>query len=92
MATITATGAAESSSGVQIRKRPGGPFRWIRSHIIQFLGACALIYMFIPVAIVVIFSFNQPGLDGAVYQMLPAYSDLVLGRGVGSVREDGCRA
>ena len=34
--------------------------RWIRSHIIQFLGACALIYMFIPVAIVVIFSFNQP--------------------------------
>jgi spermidine/putrescine transport system permease protein len=34
--------------------------RWIRSHLVQFFGMCALIYMFIPVLIVVIFSFNLP--------------------------------
>jgi len=34
--------------------------RWIRSHLVQFFGALALIYMFIPVLLVVIFSFNAP--------------------------------
>lgn len=60
MATITATGAAESSSGVQIRKRPGGPFRWIRSHIIPIIGVGVLFYMFLPIFVVVVMSFNDP--------------------------------
>jgi spermidine/putrescine transport system permease protein len=34
--------------------------RWLRSHIIQFLAAGALLFMFIPVFVVVIFSFNLP--------------------------------
>jgi spermidine/putrescine transport system permease protein len=34
--------------------------RWIRSHLVQFFAALTLIYMFIPVFIVVIFSFNSP--------------------------------
>ncbi len=34
--------------------------RWVRAHIIQFCAAGALLFMFIPVVIVVIFSFNLP--------------------------------
>lgn len=60
MATITATGAAQSSGGVQIRKRPGGPLRWIRSHIIPIIGVGVLFYMFLPIFVVVVMSFNDP--------------------------------
>ena len=34
--------------------------RWIRRHLVQFLAALALCYMFLPVLIVVVFSFNLP--------------------------------
>jgi spermidine/putrescine transport system permease protein len=34
--------------------------RWIRSHLVQFFATLALIYMFIPVVVVVAFSFNVP--------------------------------
>ena len=60
MATVTATSAAPSSGGVQIRKRPGGPFRWIRSHIIPIIGVGVLFYMFLPIFVVVVMSFNDP--------------------------------
>lgn len=60
MATVTTTSAAPSSGGVQIRKRPGGPFRWIRSHIIPIIGVGVLFYMFLPIFVVVVMSFNDP--------------------------------
>jgi spermidine/putrescine transport system permease protein len=34
--------------------------RWFRNHFIQFCAAAALIFMFIPVLVVFIFSFNNP--------------------------------
>ena len=34
--------------------------RWIREHALAVYAALALIYMFLPVAIVVVFSFNNP--------------------------------
>lgn len=34
--------------------------RWLRSHLVQFFAAFALLFMFIPVFIVVAFSFNSP--------------------------------
>lgn len=34
--------------------------RWLRAHLIQFLAALALVYMFLPVLLVVVFSFNKP--------------------------------
>jgi len=34
--------------------------RWARNHMIQFFAACALFYMFLPVFVVMAFSFNQP--------------------------------
>ncbi|MEO8330256.1 MAG: ABC transporter permease [Candidatus Nanopelagicales bacterium] len=33
---------------------------WARNHMIQFFAILALIYMFLPVMIVLVFSFNQP--------------------------------
>lgn len=38
----------------------GRAWRWVRAHIIAILGICALIYMFAPVFVVVLFSFNSP--------------------------------
>ncbi|MCZ3386025.1 MAG: ABC transporter permease [Actinomycetia bacterium] len=34
--------------------------RWVRAHLVQFCAALALLYMFIPVFVVVLFSFNSP--------------------------------
>jgi spermidine/putrescine transport system permease protein len=34
--------------------------RWIRTHLVQFFAAFALLFMFLPVMIVVLFSFNVP--------------------------------
>ena len=44
------------------RRRSGvdRAWMWLRNHVIQFLAAFALIFMFLPVAIVLIFSFNEP--------------------------------
>ena len=41
-------------------RRPGGPVRWLREHVIQLAAAAALIYMFLPIFVVVLFSFNKP--------------------------------
>jgi spermidine/putrescine transport system permease protein len=35
-------------------------FRWIRNHVVAICAVLALIYLFLPIAIVVIFSFNKP--------------------------------
>ncbi|MGE0820276.1 MAG: ABC transporter permease [Candidatus Nanopelagicales bacterium] len=46
-----------------VRKKPGvisRSLRWVREHIIAIAAFLALIYLFLPIAIVVIFSFNKP--------------------------------
>lgn len=40
--------------------RPGGPIRWIRAHLVPLGAGAALIYMFLPIFVVVAFSFNRP--------------------------------
>jgi spermidine/putrescine transport system permease protein len=37
-----------------------GAGRWIREHLVLFLGILALVYLFIPIFVVVLFSFNNP--------------------------------
>jgi spermidine/putrescine transport system permease protein len=37
-----------------------GPWRWFREHLVLFIGILALIYLFIPIFVVVLFSFNNP--------------------------------
>ena len=45
---------------------PAGPAhhrsagRWIREHLVAFFGILALIYLFVPIFVVVLFSFNDP--------------------------------
>ncbi len=44
-------------------QRPGvlsRSLRWVRDHIIAIAAFLALIYLFLPIAVVVIFSFNKP--------------------------------
>jgi spermidine/putrescine transport system permease protein len=46
-----------------IAKKPGAVMRglrWVREHLIGIAAVLALIYLFLPVAVVVIFSFNKP--------------------------------
>jgi len=58
MATVTAPQG--SSLAVRTTKRPVGPIRWLREHIIPVLGSLVLLYMFLPIFVVVLFSFNNP--------------------------------
>lgn len=62
MAAITTSSpAAGASRAVRVTtKRPSGPFRWVREHIIPIIGSLVLLYMFLPIFVVVAFSFNQP--------------------------------
>jgi len=57
--TATATSVTRTPLPPPV-KRPGGIIRWIREHIIQIAAAAALFYMFLPIFVVVIFSFNDP--------------------------------
>jgi spermidine/putrescine transport system permease protein len=41
-------------------RRPGRAGRWVREHLVTFFGILALVYLFIPIAVVVVFSFNKP--------------------------------
>jgi spermidine/putrescine transport system permease protein len=45
---------------VSIRKRPGGPVRWIAQRLIPIIGVAVLFYMFLPIFVVVVMSFNDP--------------------------------
>ena len=56
----TTTPARPDASAQGGRRRPGGPLRWIKAHIIPLAAGGALIYMFLPIIVVVVFSFNQP--------------------------------
>ncbi len=41
--------------------------RWIREHLVLGLGLLVLVYMFVPIAVVVLMSFNNPGKSKNVY-------------------------
>jgi spermidine/putrescine transport system permease protein len=41
--------------------------RWIGEHVVLALGLLVLVYMFVPVAVVVLMSFNDPGRSRNVY-------------------------
>jgi spermidine/putrescine transport system permease protein len=44
-----------------------GVRRWIGEHVVLFLGLLVLVYMFVPIAVVVLMSFNDPGKSKNVY-------------------------
>ncbi len=41
--------------------------RWIGEHVVLILGLLVLVYMFVPIAVVVLMSFNDPGKSKNVY-------------------------
>ncbi|MDT7546715.1 MAG: spermidine/putrescine transport system permease protein [Actinomycetota bacterium] len=42
------------------RRRRRGPLTWVREHIILLVAGLAFLYMMLPNAVVILFSFNQP--------------------------------
>jgi spermidine/putrescine transport system permease protein len=48
--------------------------RWIREHLVLGLGLLVLVYMFVPIAVVVLMSFNNPGKSKNIY----AFRDFTL--------------
>ena len=58
------TAPAPPAPGTEpLRRRPSPParvLRWVREHLVQMYAALALLYLFVPVAVVVLFSFNDP--------------------------------
>jgi spermidine/putrescine transport system permease protein len=49
-----------TGSSVPTARRPGGPVNWVRRHLLQLVAALVLVYMFLPIFVVVQFSFNKP--------------------------------
>ncbi|RNL79968.1 ABC transporter permease [Nocardioides marmorisolisilvae] len=43
-------------------------WRWIKAHVVLGLGLLVLVYMFVPIAVVVLMSFNDPGKSKNVYK------------------------
>jgi spermidine/putrescine transport system permease protein len=61
---VTTTAAPPATSahrapGPATRRMPG-PLRWLREHVIVLLAGLAFLYMLLPNAVVVLFSFNRP--------------------------------
>ena len=59
MAVIDSPPTAPTSE-IRSTRRPSGPFRWVRERIIPITGVLVLFYMFLPIFVVILFSFNQP--------------------------------
>ena len=57
---MAVTTPSSDSSSMSVRRRPRGPVRWLRSRLIPLVGLLVLLYMFAPIFVVVLFSFNQP--------------------------------
>jgi spermidine/putrescine transport system permease protein len=55
-----ASTTADPSASPQRESGLQRAFRWIREHLLAVYAGLALVYMFLPVAIVIIFSFNSP--------------------------------
>jgi spermidine/putrescine transport system permease protein len=56
----TATESRPQVARPATSRRPRGPIQWVRAHIVQLAAGAALVYMFLPVVVVVVFSFNNP--------------------------------
>ena len=66
----TAVAAASSRVAQPAKRSAGGAaWRWLREHLVVIYATLALLYMFLPIFIVVMFSFNNPaGRDNFTWQ------------------------
>ena len=58
MATTVQT--PRTRSAAPPARRPGGPVNWVRRHLLQLVAGLVLFYMFLPIFVVLQFSFNKP--------------------------------
>ena len=49
----------QETPAVPAAPKPGAG-RWIRDHLVVFVGALGLLYLFLPIFVVIVFSFNKP--------------------------------
>jgi spermidine/putrescine transport system permease protein len=57
------TSSGTTPAAPRTAKRPNAvarAWRWLREHIVGIMAMLALVYLFLPVAVVIIFSFNDP--------------------------------
>jgi spermidine/putrescine transport system permease protein len=59
-AVATSTAQRTASPPAAARRRRRGPIAWLREHIIAVVAAFAFLYLLLPNAVVVLFSFNRP--------------------------------
>lgn len=59
MATVTSVPPTRQATPPAKRPRKG-PITWVREHIIAIVAALVFVYMLLPNAIVILFSFNKP--------------------------------
>jgi spermidine/putrescine transport system permease protein len=60
MATTTPARTIPGSSTPVAPVFRKGAGRWIREHLVTFVGILVLVYLFIPIFVVILFSFNKP--------------------------------
>lgn len=59
MATVTSVPPTRQATPPAKRPRKG-PITWVREHIVAIVAALVFVYMLLPNAIVILFSFNKP--------------------------------
>jgi spermidine/putrescine transport system permease protein len=57
---VTALETRRATGSRTPSRRPRGPIRWLRDHIIPIIAVFAFIYLLVPNLVVLIFSFNAP--------------------------------
>ncbi len=60
MTATVAPVARPTAPSVPTRRRRRGPLAWVREHIVAIVAALAFVYLLLPNAVVVLFSFNKP--------------------------------
>jgi spermidine/putrescine transport system permease protein len=60
MTAVATASERRTASPPAARRRRQGPLAWLREHIIAVVAAFAFLYLLLPNAVVVLFSFNQP--------------------------------
>jgi spermidine/putrescine transport system permease protein len=60
MADATALPQAAAPSADAARKRSGGFWHWLQPRILPIFTTLAIVYLMIPIAVMIVFSFNKP--------------------------------
>ncbi len=58
--TTTSTATTRPPQREQRSRKTRGPLAWLKQHLVLILGLLVLAYTFVPIAVVVLMSFNQP--------------------------------